>query len=92
MRRRAGRKNGRKAHKTTERPTKGQRDITGRTVVCLLPATRGIDPVCHAALVFGAQTFVKTCPACPRRPIIVDSKDNSKERQRGMRGRREGER
>jgi len=35
---------------------------------------------------------VKTCPACPRRPIIVDSKDNSKERQRGMGGRREGER
>ena len=39
------------------------------------PTTNGIDPVCHVALVFGAQTFAKTCPACLRRPIIVDSKD-----------------
>lgn len=39
------------------------------------PATNGIDPICHVALVFGAQTFAKTCPACLRRPIIVDSKD-----------------
>ena len=47
----------------------------------------GIDPVCHVALVFGAQTFAKTCPACLRRPIIVDSKDIIRKRDETRRER-----
>lgn len=80
-----GEQEGRAEGKHTKRPG-GQPKDSGISqtglVVCLLPTTRGIDPVCHAALVFGAQTFVKTCPACPRRPIIVDSKDIIRKRDR----------
>jgi len=87
--RRGARKPGRE-----ERPG-GQAKDTRLPAACLLAAKRvGIDPVCRAALVFGAQTFARTCPACSRRPIIVDSKDiiRKRERERGRERERERER
>lgn len=72
-RRREGRKEGRK--ETARQPTKRIRRDMISLAGFFQPATNGIDPICHVALVFGAQTFSKTCPACLRRPIIVDSKD-----------------
>lgn len=81
--RKEGRKEGKRNDQSTNRRTRG---ISPRTIVCLLPAMRGIDPVCRAALVFGAQTFARTCPACSRRPIIVDSKDIIRKRDRQGQG------
>lgn len=80
--RRAGRKDGKEGKRNDRSTNRRTRGISPRTIVCLLPATRGIDPVCRAALVFGAQTFAKTCPACSWRPIIVDSKDIIRKRDR----------
>lgn len=91
MRRRAGRKNGRKAHKTTGRPTKGQRDITART--------RRVPSSCDTrywsclprGFSIRRANFRENVSRMPAAPHNCRFKGyNSKERQRGMRGGREG--
>lgn len=81
--RQEGRKEGWKESETSRRPTKRTHEISSRTLVCLLPMARGIDPVCHPGFSIRRANFRENVSRMLARcPIIVDSKDIIRKRDR----------